>query len=153
MSATASSTCAYRCEGKRIRLPLESADLTAAVQSRADKEEALNVASVLERKGMIQTAIDKCLVGIQPGRKKKTYQAYSVALRYLIEAVGNKELSMITRDDLLAFRVYLREGKKEPRSEYNKFESVMTFLKRQGRLLPLDRENSLTNLPRRHAIR
>ena len=103
---------------------------------------------------MLQTAIDKYLVGIQAGRKKKTYQAYSVALRDLIEAVGNKELSMITRDDLLAFRVYLREGKKqEPRSEYNKVERVMTFLKRQGRVLPIDRENSWTNLPRRHAIR
>jgi hypothetical protein len=86
--------------------------------------------------------------------KKKTYQAYSLALRYLIEAVGNKELSMITRHDLLAFRVYLREGKEqEPRREYNKFEGVMTFLKRRGRVLLIDRENSWINLPRRHAIR
>ena len=100
---------------------------------------------------MLQTAIDKYLVGIQAGRKKKTYQAYSVALHCLSEAVGNKELSTITRHDLLAFRVYLREGnKQEPRSEYNRFESVMTFLKRQGRVFPS--ENSWINLPRRHAI-
>ena len=35
--------------------------------------------------------------------------------------------------DLLKFRAFLRDEKHQsPRSEYNKFETVMTFLKRNG---------------------
>jgi len=45
----------FRCEGKRICLLLESADLTAAPQARSDKEEELNTAPIVERKRMLQT--------------------------------------------------------------------------------------------------
>jgi hypothetical protein len=37
--------------------------------------------------------------------RKKTYQAYSAAMRYFIEAVGNKELTSVTRRDVLDIRV------------------------------------------------
>jgi hypothetical protein len=61
----------YRSEGKRIRQPLESADLTSALLARADKEAELNTAPVIEHKGMLQTTIDRYLTGIQLGRKRK----------------------------------------------------------------------------------
>ena len=61
-------------------------------------------------------------------RKKKTFQAYSVALRYFFERIGNKPVKDINRADMLSFATFLREEKKQsPRSAYNKFESVMTF--------------------------
>jgi hypothetical protein len=44
----------YRGDGKHIRLPLESVDLTAALKARSDKEAELNAAPVIERKGMLQ---------------------------------------------------------------------------------------------------
>ena len=123
----------FRQEGKRIRLPLESVDLTAALKARSDKEAELNAAPVVERKGMLQSTIDKYLIGIKAGRKKKTFQAYDVALRYLVEAIGNKDLTDVSRLDLLAFRTYLKETKHQsPRSQYNKFENVATFLKQNG---------------------
>jgi integrase len=87
----------------------------------------------MERKPMLQTVAAEYLDEIKAGRKKKTYQAYDVALRYFIEAVGNKSLEKIKRTDLLDFRVYLRDVKaQEPRSEWNKFSNVMGFLKRHG---------------------
>jgi hypothetical protein len=85
---------------------------------------------VVERKGMLQTVADRYLADVQKRCKKKTFQKYSVALRYFIEAVGNKELSSVTRTDLLDYSVYLREEKEQgDRSTYNNFENVMTFLK------------------------
>jgi hypothetical protein len=131
----------YRSEGKRNRYPLEVADLTAALQARADKEAELNAAPAVEHKGMLQNAIDNYLVGIKAGRKKKTFQAYDVALRYLTEAIGNKDLAEITRLDLMAYRTYLKEtvvfGKNKTkhlsaRSQYNKFENVMTSSSRMA---------------------
>jgi len=63
----------------------------------------------------------------------KTHQAYDVALRYFFEAVGNKSLEKIRRTDLLDFRVYLRDRQaQETRAEWNKFSTVMGFLKLQG---------------------
>ena len=80
---------------------------------------------------MLDAAMDEYLAEIQAGRKPKTYGAYRVALRYFYECVGNKALKDINRPDILDFPVFLREEKNQaPRSVYNKFENLMTFLKR-----------------------
>jgi hypothetical protein len=56
-----------------------------------------------------------------------------VALRYFYECIGNKAMSDITRSDLAKFTAFLRDEKEQaPRSAYNKFESVMIFLKHHG---------------------
>ena len=79
---------------------------------------------------MLDAAMDKYLAEIKDGRKKKTHQAYTVALRYFHACIGNKPITTIDRADMLRFTTYLREEKKQaPRSAYNKFENVMTFLK------------------------
>lgn len=79
---------------------------------------------------MLDAAMDEYLAEIKDGRKKKTHQAYSVALRYFHACVGNKPVKDINRADMLRFTTYLREEKKQaPRSAYNEFESAMTFLK------------------------
>ena len=78
---------------------------------------------------MLDAAKDKYLAEIKNGRKPKTYQAYTVALRYFYECVGNKAMQDIDRGDLLRFAAILRYEKDQaPRSAYNKFENVMTFL-------------------------
>lgn len=78
---------------------------------------------------MLDAAKDKYLAEIESSRKPKTHQAYTVALRYFYECVGNKAMQEIDRGDLLRFAAFLRHEKGQaPRSAYNKFENVMTFL-------------------------
>jgi integrase len=78
---------------------------------------------------MLDKAKDDYLAEIEKGRKPKTYAAYSVALKYFYECVGNKSMQDIDRGDLLRFAAFLRYEKGQaPRSAYNKFENVMTFL-------------------------
>ncbi|HET9167587.1 MAG TPA: site-specific integrase, partial [Candidatus Angelobacter sp.] len=79
---------------------------------------------------MLDAAVDQYLGEIKDGRKKKTHQAYTVALRYFYQCVGNKPMSDITRGDLLKFATFLRDEKEQSaRSCWNKFANVMSFLK------------------------
>jgi integrase/recombinase XerD len=65
-------------------------------------------------------------------KKPKTLAAYSKALGYFTESCKKMNLEEIERGDLLKFSAFLRDEKKQsPRSVYNKFENVMTFLKSQ----------------------
>jgi integrase/recombinase XerD len=66
-------------------------------------------------------------------KKPKTVAAYSTALSYFVESCPKLYLEDIDRKDLLKFAAFLRDDKDQaPRSIYNKFEIVMTFLKAQG---------------------
>ena len=65
--------------------------------------------------------------------KPRSYAAYSTALGYFQECCSKPCLEDITRKDLLKFSAFLRDEKEQaPRSVYNKFEIIMTFLKAQG---------------------
>ena len=65
--------------------------------------------------------------------KPKTLAAYTVALRYFAESCSKQYVEDVSREDLLAFSIFLRDKKKQaPRSVANKFENTMTFLKSQG---------------------
>ena len=79
---------------------------------------------------MLDQAIDVYLDEIRQQRKPKTHAAYHTALKYFYECVGNKPVAEISRADLLGFSTYLRGKKQSPRTVYNKFESVVSFLKR-----------------------
>jgi integrase/recombinase XerD len=66
-------------------------------------------------------------------KKPKTLAAYGTALSYFRESCHKLNLEDIDRMDLLKFCAFLRDEKEQsPRSVYNKFENVMTFLKAQG---------------------
>ena len=66
-------------------------------------------------------------------KKPKTLAAYSTALSYFTESCPKLYLEDIERKDLLKFSAFLRDEKEQaPRSVYNKFENVMTFLKAHG---------------------
>jgi integrase/recombinase XerD len=66
-------------------------------------------------------------------KKPKTYAAYSTALAYFTESCHKLNIEEIDRKDLLKFSAFLRDEKEQaPRSVYNKFENLMSFLKAQG---------------------
>jgi integrase len=79
---------------------------------------------------LLDAAMDAYLSEIKGSRKKKTHQAYSVALRYFYESTENKPVKEINRGDLVKFAAFLRDDKEQaPRSRWNKFANVMSFLK------------------------
>ena len=66
-------------------------------------------------------------------KKPKTYAAYGTALAYFVESCHKVNIEDIDRKDLLKFCAFLRGEKEQaPRSVYNKFENLMSFLKAQG---------------------
>jgi integrase len=81
----------------------------------------------------LSAAVATYLDEIRLSKKKKTLAAYSIGLRYFQESCKKVRLDEINRTDLLRFAHFLREEKEQSsRSVYNKFETVMTFLKAQG---------------------
>lgn len=66
-------------------------------------------------------------------KKPKTLAAYGTALRYFLESCHKLNIEDLDRRDLLKFCAFLRDEKDQaPRSVYNKFENLMSFLKAQG---------------------
>jgi integrase len=66
-------------------------------------------------------------------KKPKTLAAYTTALAYFQESCPKLYLADIERGDLLKFSAFLRDRKKQsPRSCWNKFSNVMSFLKGQN---------------------
>lgn len=66
-------------------------------------------------------------------KKPKTLAAYTTALNYFTDSCRKLYLHEIDRYDLLKFSTFLRDQKQQsPRSVYNKFETVMAFLKANG---------------------
>ena len=63
-------------------------------------------------------------------KKPKTYAAYSTSLAYFTESCTKIYLQDIERRDLLNFSAFLRDEKElHPRTCWNKFSNVMSFLK------------------------
>ena len=81
---------------------------------------------------LLKEAVETYLLEIQAHKKKKTHSAYRTALTYFLESCKKQILEEIHRTDMLAFKTYLRDKKKQSdRSIANKFENVMSFLKQQ----------------------
>jgi integrase/recombinase XerD len=67
---------------------------------------------------------------IQLTKKPKTLAAYTTALDYFLESCKAQHVADVDRRHMLEFAAFLRDEKEQaPRSVYNKFETVMTFLK------------------------
>ncbi|MGA7754688.1 MAG: site-specific integrase [Candidatus Sulfotelmatobacter sp.] len=81
----------------------------------------------------LAAAVTTYLAEIQLTKKPKTLAAYTKALDYFMESCKKQNVADIERRDMLEFAAYLRDEKEQaPRSVYNKFENVMTFLKANG---------------------
>jgi len=130
----------WREDGKRVRLSVGK-DAQDAVARRQRKEAELNALnngvavrpdSQSERRSTA-AAVTEFLDETELTKKPKTLAAYSTALKYFTESCPKVLLDDIERKDLLKFSAFLRDEKKQaPRSVYNKFENVMTFLKANG---------------------
>jgi len=79
------------------------------------------------------TAVADFLDETKLTHKPRSQNAYKNALEYFMESCPKAHIEEIDRKDLLKFSAFLRDQKKQsPRSVYNKFEIVMSFLKAQG---------------------
>jgi integrase/recombinase XerD len=130
----------WREGSKRIRLSVGK-DPADASARRLRKEAELNavnngVAVVPASQNghrSVAAAIAEFLDETKLTKKPKTHAAYSTALSYFVESCHKLNLEEIDRKDLLKFSAFLRDEKEQaPRSVYNKFENVMSFLKAQG---------------------
>jgi len=122
---------------RRISVGRSAAD---ASSRRLVKEAELNAinhgVAVVPQNGnrrSIPAAVVDFLDETKLTKKPKTLAAYTTALNYFTETCPKFYLDEIERKDLLKFCAFLRDDKDQaPRSVYNKFENLMTFLKAQG---------------------
>jgi integrase len=130
----------WREGAKRVRLSIGK-DAATATARRMQKEAELNAKNngieVVLANGNGQrsfgAAVTEYLEETKLTKKAKTHAAYSTALAYFQESCHKLFLHEIERRDLLKFSAFLRDEKEQsPRSIYNKFENIMTFLKAQG---------------------
>jgi len=128
-------------EGKRVKRLSVGKDAQEAKTRRLRKEAELNAinngVAILPENGnghrSIAAAVAEFLDETKLTKKPKTLAAYTTALNYFSESCPKLYLHDIERKDLLKFSAFLRDKKEQgPRSVYNKFENVMTFLKAQG---------------------
>src|SRR2546422_7830644 len=126
---------------KRVRLSVgkDAADASARRLQKEAELNAVNHGVAVTQNGnangsrSVATAVTEFLDETRLTKKPKTYAAYSTALKYFQESCPKLNLQDIERKDVLKFSAFLRDVKKQaPRSVYNKFENVMTFLKAQG---------------------
>ena len=125
---------------KRVRLSVgkDPADASARRQRKEAELNAVNNGVSVVPDGQnghrsVAAGVADFLDETKLTKKPKTLAAYSTALAYFVESCHKLNLEEIERKDLLKFCAFLRDEKDQaPRSVYNKFENVMTFLKAQG---------------------
>jgi integrase/recombinase XerD len=130
----------WRENGKRVRLSVgkDAQDAADRRQRKVAELDALhNGVAVIPENGnghrSLAVAVAEFVEETRLTKKPKTRAAYSTALNYFTESCPKLYLHDIERRDLLKFIAFLRERKSQsPRSIYNKFENVMSFLKAQG---------------------
>jgi hypothetical protein len=117
----------------------DPADASARRQRKESELNAVNngVAVVPENGDSghrsLTTAVSEYLEETALTKKPKTLAAYTTALNYFTESCPNLFLEDIERKDLLKFCAFLRDDKDQaPRSCWNKFANVMSFLKANG---------------------
>ena len=129
------------CVGpKRVRLSAGK-DAANASARRQRKESELNAvnngAAIVPESGdghrSVAASVADYLEETKLTKKPKTLAAYTTALAYFTESCHKLNLEEIERKDLLRFCAFLREDKEQaPRSCWNKFATVMSFLKANG---------------------
>lgn len=131
----------WRENGRRKRLSV-GRDATVAFNSQIRKMKELEARAegleVQEPKDhpnrfQLRSAMADFLEEIKLSRQDKTWQGYKVSFTYFQQSCDKKCVDEIQRIDLLRFCAFLRDRKKlAPRTVFNKFTCVMTFLEAQG---------------------
>jgi len=129
----------WRGGGKRIRVSVGENPVDAHTRwlRKAAELDAVNKGAVLVPEGRgprsVATAVACYLADVKDAKKPKTLAAYTTALSYFTESCHKLNVEDIDRKDLLKYAAFLRDEKEQaPRSVYNKFENLMSFLKAQG---------------------
>jgi integrase len=130
----------WREGAKRVRLSVgkDAADATARrMRKEAELNAVNNGAAIVPEKGSGQRSVAASVADYldetRLTKKPKTLAAYSTALAYFVESCHKLSLEEIDRKDLLKFCAFLRDEKEQaPRSCWNKFANVMSFLKANG---------------------
>jgi integrase/recombinase XerD len=126
---------------KRVRLSVgkDPADASARRQRKESELNALNNGVIVVPETgdsghrSLAAAVSGYLEETKLTKKPKTLAAYTTALNYFTESCPKLFLEDIERKDLLKFCAFLRDDKKQaPRSCWNKFANVMSFLKANG---------------------
>jgi integrase/recombinase XerD len=129
----------YYLDWRRVRRSVGK-DAGAAAVARHRQEQVLASKAagipIVESTGNGLPLINAVLIyldEIKTTKKLKTHAAYKTALDYFTESCTKATVQEVQRSDLLKFTAFLRDKKKlSPRTVYNKFENVMSFLKAQG---------------------
>jgi integrase/recombinase XerD len=129
-------------EGRRVKRLSVGKDAVEA-RNRRDRKQAELIARSRgveivtpdqDDRRLISTEIAKYLEEVKLTSKPKTLAAYTVALSYFAESCTKTRLEDIERVDMLKFAAFLRDEKDQsPRTCWNKFANVMSFLKSRGR--------------------
>ena len=130
----------WRMGAKRVRLSVgkDPADASARRQRKEAELNAVNNGIAVVPDGQngtrsIAAAVADFLDETKLTKKLKTLAAYSTALSYFMESCHKLNLDDLDRRDMLKFHAFLRDDKEQaPRSCWNKFATVMSFLKAQG---------------------
>jgi integrase/recombinase XerD len=131
----------WREGSKRVRLSVgkDPADASARrLRKEAELNATNNGVAVLPENGdnghrSLAAAVTEFLEETKLTKKPKTLAAYTTALNYFQESCPKLYVEDVDRKDLLKFSAFLRDEKEQaPRSVYNKFENMMTFLKANG---------------------
>ena len=131
----------WREGAKRVRLSVgkDAADASARrLRKEAELNAVNNGVAVAPENGQdghrsLAAAISEYLEETTLTKKPKTLAAYTTALTYFTESCPKLFLEEIERKDLLKFCAFLRDVKEQaPRSCWNKFANVMSFLKANG---------------------
>ncbi len=130
----------WREGAKRVRLSVgkDGADASARRQRKEAELNAVNNGVVVAENGQnghrsLEAAVTEYLEETTLTKKPKTLAAYATALSYFKESSPKLFLEDIDRKDLLKFSAFLRDDKDQsPRSCWNKFANVMSFLKTNG---------------------
>jgi len=130
----------WRENGRRVRLSVgkDAADASARrLRKEADLNAVNNGAAIVpegkDGHRSIAASVADYLDETKLTKKPKTLAAYGTALAYFVECCHKLNLEDIDRRDLLKFHAFLRDDKEQaPRSCWNKFANVMSFLKANG---------------------
>jgi integrase/recombinase XerD len=125
---------------KRVRLSVgkDASDASARRQRKEAELNAMNNGAVIvaeNRNGSrsVAASVADYLEETKLTKKPKTLAAYTTALNYFTESCHKVNVEDIDRKDLLKFHAFLRDEKEQaPRSCWNKFANVMSFLKANG---------------------
>src|SRR6267143_1127175 len=126
---------------RRVRLSVgkDAADASARRLQKEAELNAVNHGVAVTQNGnanghrSVAVAVTEFLDETKLTKKPKTYAAYSTALRYFVESCPKMHLEDIERKDLLKFTAFLKNEKElHPRTCWNKFSNVMSFLKAYG---------------------